>query len=89
MVTVDIENSQLSNFERLHARPYADSVITDVICKMCLMKVKREEEGMVVYLWTLSTPGRVLYLWDVTKKCVLLSYSCDNYPIETSEGTSF
>ena len=80
VVTIDINETQLSNFERLHARPFAESSVDDLICKMCLM---RDGTGRS-YMWTLSCPKSVLYLWDTEKKCLLSSYSCDDFGIDTS-----
>ncbi len=82
VITVDVSDTQLSNCERLHALPFSESCIDDVICRMCMMKIGKEN----VYMWALSTPKGVLYLWDTAKKCLLSSYTCDNFNIGSSES---
>ncbi len=86
VVTVEIMGMQFSNFERLHAKPFAESSADDMVCKMCLMKTLDREGREVVYMWTLSNPEGVLYLWDVCNKCVLMTYSCSNFGIQESKS---
>ena len=82
LVTLDVNQLRMENFEKLRARSYVETSTTDTICKMCVMEVDRDGGEKTVHVWALSSPGRILYLWDAEKKSLLSSYFCDEYVTE-------
>jgi serine/threonine protein kinase len=72
LLAMNVSESRFSNCQKLQARSYSQTDISDTFSHLCSMKI-----GLDVFVWALSFPKKVLYLWDSNNCTLLISRDCN------------
>ena len=77
---VDVTHSLIQHCRRLKHRNLYETSVEDKVCHMAVMERERD-----VFMWTLTCPHGMLYLWDCKKEVIVTSFSCQEYTPHSGE----
>lgn len=84
LLSMDVTSSQIHYYQKHQARTYAQTSAVDILSHLRTMVMEKNGKKIKL-IWALSSPGRMLYLWDADKGSLVMTLSCDDFTTDDSE----
>ena len=84
LLSMDVTLSHIHHCKKHQARTYAQTSAVDILSHLRTMIMEKNGKKIKL-IWALSSPGRMLYLWDADKGSLVMTLSCDDFTTDDSK----